>query len=193
MNRPLILSSSSTARRALLARLGTPFISVSPDIDETALPNETPTALVQRLAKEKAIASATAYPNALIIGSDQVGCVDNQILGKPHTHTKAVEQLRFVSGKLITFYTGLCLLDSATGKTEECIEEYHVQKRVLTDDLIERYLAKEKPYHCAGSCHVEGLGISLIARLQGDDYTALIGLPLIRLTDLLEKMGFPVI
>lgn len=188
--RQFILSSSSPARRALLERMKAPFIATSPNVDETPLPNEMPQALVKRLAYLKAQASAKTYSDALIIGCDQVGFVDQQILGKPHTHERAVQQLSFLSGKTIEFYIGLCLLDSATGQSWETLETYTATMRPLSEPEILAYLQQEQPYHCAGSCQIEGLGISLVEKLLGDDYTALIGLPLIKLTSLLREAGY---
>lgn len=187
MPQKLILSSSSPARRELLARLQIPFEYISPDIDETPLPNEKIPAMVLRLAEAKARKSAQHFPDALIIGCDQVGELENQILSKPLTEENAIKQLKFMSDKEIIFYTGMCLLDASTNQIQTAVETYKVKIRKLTDVMIQNYLQKEKPLQCAGSIHVEGLGISLIEKLSGDDYTALIGLPLIRLTKMLEQ------
>lgn len=183
----LILGSSSPARLALLQRLQIPFTQMSPDVDETALPGEKAEDLVLRLAKAK----ACAIPNtdALIIGCDQVGVLDNTILCKPLTHEKAAQQLRLMSNQRIRFLTGLCLLDTRNNHYQLALETYDVYFRSLSDEMIEAYLQKEKPLHCAGSFQAEGLGITLISKFQGDDYTALIGLPLIRLVDMLSKIG----
>jgi len=193
MKNTLILSSSSPARRALLARLPLAFVSISPDVDETPLPGEDVAAMVLRLAELKAKKSAQSYPEDLIIGCDQVGTLDNIILCKPISHEKAVQQLRQVSGKKVRFLTAICLLDAKTGNTQLATETYDVYFRKLTDAMIESYLLKEKPYHCAGSFQAEGLGITLIEKFHGDDYTALIGLPLIRLVAMLEKAGVDIL
>lgn len=185
----LVLSSSSKARRALLTRLAMPFVATSPDVDETPLPNEDTHAMVLRLAESKAKACSSAYPQALIIGSDQVGILDNTVLCKPHTHEKAVQQLRLVSGKKVRFLTGLCLLDVKNNHCQLAVETYDVYFRDLSDAMIEQYLQKEDALQCAGSFQAEGLGITLIRKFAGDDYTALIGLPLIRLVEMLEKVG----
>lgn len=189
----LILASSSPFRRELLNRLGLNYSCVSPDIDETALPDESAEALVCRLAQAKAQAVATEYPNALIIGSDQVAVLEGNILGKPGNHQKATQQLKAASGKRVLFQTGLCLYNSATGKAQlECVP-FAVQFRQLTDEQIENYLKAEQPYNCAGSFKSEGLGIALFEKLEGDDPNALIGLPLIRLVRMLEQEGVRVI
>lgn len=187
-SRELILSSSSPARRALLARLQIPFTSTSPDIDETKLPDESITEMVLRLSEAKAKKSALLYPDALIIGSDQVGTLEGEILCKPITHENAVRQLRLVSGKMVRFLTGLCLYDAKTQQTQLSLETYDVCFRELSDDMIEHYLEKEQPFQCAGSFRAEGLGVVLIRKFAGDDYTALIGLPLIRLVEMIEKI-----
>lgn len=193
MNKILVLSSSSPARRALLGRLSMPYISVSPDVDETRLPGEHVTAMVTRLAEAKARKSAQLHPDALIIGCDQVGSIDDTILCKPLTHEKAVSMLRQVSGKKVRFLTAICLLDASTGTLQQATETYDVYFRELTDEMIENYLRKEQPYQCAGSFQAEGLGIALIEKFAGDDYTALVGLPLMRLTKMLEQAGVRVI
>lgn len=186
----LVLSSSSPARRALLERLQTPFIATSPDVDETPLPNEDIPSMVKRLAELKAKKSAHVYPDAFIIGSDQVGELEGTILCKPLTHENAVKQLKMMSGKMVRFYTALCLLDGRMQKLQMSIETYDVYFRELNDEIIHAYLEKEKPFQCAGSFRAEGLGIALIDKFHGDDYTALIGLPLIRLTKMLNQAGF---
>jgi len=165
-NQQLVLGSSSPFRKMLLERLMVPFITSNPNIDETPLENETPIQLVERLAIEKAQEVAQTFPNALIIGSDQVALHGNEIVGKPHTHERAVEQLRTASGKKITLY------------------------KTLSEEVIEAYLRKEQPYNCAGSVRSEGLGIALLERFEGDDPNTLIGLPLIRLIGMLKNEGF---
>jgi MAF protein len=189
----IVLASSSTYRRALLEKFGLPFICASPAIDETALPQETAQTLVARLATAKAQALAAQYPNSWIIGSDQVAHLDGEILGKPGTHENAFAQLRTCSGRRVEFLTGLCLLESASGKFQTRVEPFAVVFRQLSAAQINRYLAREQPFDCAGSFKAEGLGIALFERLQGDDPNALIGLPLIRLVTLLEQAGIAVI
>ncbi|MCU7936324.1 MAG: Maf-like protein [Candidatus Thiodiazotropha sp. (ex Dulcina madagascariensis)] len=190
---PLILASSSPFRRELLSRLGMEFGSVSPAVDESPLPAESPEQLVLRLAESKARAVAESHPDALIIGSDQVATVDGCILGKPGTHQRAVEQLLQTAGKRVTFSTGLCLYNSKTGRLQSCCELFHVVFRQLDRQEIENYLNKEKPYNCAGSFKSEGLGICLFEKLEGEDPNALIGLPLIRLIGMLRNEGVDVL
>lgn len=187
---PLLLASSSPYRRALLERLHLPFGCQSPDIDESALPGEPPEHLVRRLAEAKARALAERHDRHLIIGSDQVAALpDGRILGKPHDFERAREQLRAASGSSVTFHTGLCLLNAQSGKAQvDCIP-FTVHFRELDDARIERYLQLEQPYDCAGSFKSEGLGISLFRETCGSDATSLIGLPLIRLVDMLLAEG----
>ncbi len=189
----LILASSSPFRAALLQRLQLNFDIVSPDIDETPLNGESPENLVTRLSHLKAVEVAKSAPDALIIGSDQVARLDGQILGKPGNHQRAVAQLQAASGKRVTFLTGLSLLDSRDGSHQTLMVPFEVEFRQLNRNMIEAYLQREQPYHCAGSFKSEGLGIALFERLDGDDPTALIGLPLIQLTRMLEKAGIAVI
>ena len=191
--RRLILASTSTFRRDLLARLALPFMAQAPEVDETRLPGETAPELVARLAERKAAAVARQEPAALIIGSDQVAVLDGAIIGKPGDHQRAAAQLQQASGRTVVFHTGLCLLDSANGERQIAVEEFRVAFRVLTPAMIERYLRREQPYQCAGSFKSEGLGIALFERLEGDDPTSLIGLPLIRLTRMLEAAGVTVL
>jgi MAF protein len=190
---PLILASSSPFRRELLSRLGLEFSSISPDIDEEALAGEPPEKLVTRLAETKAREIARTHKGALIIGSDQVAVTDGTVMGKPGDHQRALEQLNRLSGKRVSFLTGLCLLNSETGHRQICCEPFHVIFRVLQQQEIENYLLKEQPYHCAGSFKSEGLGISLFERLEGEDPNALIGLPLIRLITMLRNEGVDVL
>ena len=186
----LILASSSPFRRALLSRLMVPFDVVAPDIDETRLPNESAIDLVVRLATEKANIVAGRTKDALVIGSDQVAVHgEDGIVGKPADHDHAVRQLRQASGQTVVLYTGLALVNSSTGHTQSDVVPYTVKFRTLTDDQIESYLLKEKPYGCSGSLRADGLGIALLERFKGDDPTALIGLPLIRLVSMLEAEG----
>ncbi|WP_219272723.1 nucleoside triphosphate pyrophosphatase [Pseudomonas sp. Xaverov 83] len=186
---PLLLASSSVYRRELLNRLHLPFICSSPDIDESHRPDESAVALVKRLAEEKARALAGSHPGHLIIGSDQVAALDDQIIGKPHTFEKAREQLLAASGKRISFLTGLAVLNSTTGHCQvDCIP-FTVHMRTLDTARIERYLRIEQPYDCAGSFKAEGLGVSLFQSTEGPDATSLVGLPLIRLVDMLLAEG----
>jgi septum formation protein len=185
---PLVLASTSPFRKQLLERLGIDFITMAPDIDETPRPGEAPRDLVVRLAEAKARA-AGATQAGLIIGSDQVATTGADILGKPGDHAGAAAQLAYLSGRRVTFHTGLCLLNSVSGEIQADTVAYHVVFRTLDADRIERYLRAEQPYNCAGSFKSEGLGIALFERMEGDDPTALIGLPLIRLTDMLAAAG----
>ncbi len=187
--RKLILASTSPYRRMLLERLQTPFETVSPKVDETALHDETPQQLVERLAIAKAQAVANNSPNSLVIGSDQVAVHGNEIVGKPRDHDHAVEQLRQASGNSVTLYTGLALINSDTGNVQSEVVPFGVVFRTLDDTQIENYLRKEQPYDCAGSVKSEGLGITLLERFEGEDPNTLIGLPLIRLVRMLEKEG----
>ena len=189
----IVLASTSQYRRELLERLGIPFDTASPDVDETALTYETPEQLVKRLAKLKARAVAEDFPDALIIGSDQVAVLDNQILGKPGNHKTAVKQLNNASGKKVLFLTGLCLLNSATGESQINVDEYSVTFRQLSASQIENYLQREQPYDCAGSFKSEGLGISLFEKMKGDDPNSLIGLPMITLINMLSAEGVDVL
>ncbi|MDG9885638.1 septum formation inhibitor Maf [Pseudomonas putida CSV86] len=189
---PLILASSSPYRRELLARLHLPFDWASPDIDERRIDDEPAVDLVKRLAREKALALADRHPAHLIIGSDQVAVLGEQILGKPHTFDKACEQLLAASGNHVTFLTGVALLNSATGECQVDCVPFSVHMRDLDLPRIERYLRIEQPYDCAGSFKCEGLGVSLFQDTHGCDATSLIGLPLIRLVDMLIKEGVSV-
>lgn len=185
----LLLASSSPFRRQLLDKLGLNFIHQSPDIDETRLAGESPVALVMRLAREKAAALADSHPDTLIIGSDQVAVIGDQVLGKPGTREKAIEQLSAASGQRVTFLTGLCLLNTATGRTQVACDPFHVQFRTLRPAQIERYVDAEQPLNCAGSFKSEGLGIVLFKALEGRDPNTLVGLPLILLTEFLAAEG----
>ncbi len=192
-DRRLILASTSPFRRELLMRLSLPFSVQAPDVDETRLPGEDTLALVTRLAEWKARAVAESQPEALIIGSDQAAVLDGEIIGKPGDHQRATAQLQRASGRTVTFYTGLCLLDGVSGVCQLAVEEFRVVFRPLSAAMIEAYLQREQPYQCAGSFKSEGLGITLFERLEGDDPTSLIGLPLIRLTRMLEAVGVAVL
>ena len=190
---PIVLASTSPYRRALLERLGLPFHTSAPLVDESRHPGESPTALVTRLARSKAQAVAGLYPRALIVGSDQVAVIEGDILGKPGDREQAIAQLTRASGKSVVFYTGLCLLNAATGRAWVICEPYEVRFRHLTDGQIAGYVERERPFDCAGSFKSEGLGIALFERLSGDDPNALIGLPLIRLVGMLQAEGLDVL
>jgi septum formation protein len=188
----LVLASTSPFRKALLQRLDLVFETLSPQVDETALQGEPAETMVKRLSEAKARAGAKQYPNALIIGSDQVAVCDGDVLGKPGNHENARRQLARLAGHRVSFLTGLCLYDAATDTTRLDLVPYHVTFRGLTDQQIERYLRAEQPYNCAGSFKSEGLGISLFESMQGEDPNALIGLPLIRLVSWLNEAGIAV-
>jgi MAF protein len=190
---PLVLASTSPFRRELLARLGLPFETASPDLDERALPGESAQALVMRLAEAKARAVADRHPDALIIGSDQVASIGGVVLGKPGSRVRAVEQLQYASGRTAVFRTGLCLLNAASGQARVHCEPFKVHFRGLDRARIEAYVDREQPLNCAGSFKSEGLGIALFRRLEGDDPNALIGLPMIRLIDMLLDEGIDVL
>lgn len=192
-SQPLVLASTSIYRSELLARLQIPFQTAAPDVDETPLPGESAKQTSWRLSRKKAQAVAARFPDALIIGSDQVALLDEQQMGKPLTHDNAVRQLRAMRGRNVVFYTALTLLDAHSGAMQTEVAENCVSFRDLSDDEIESYLRKEQPYHCAGSAKSEGLGIALISRMQGDDPNALIGLPLILLVEMLKKWGISVL
>lgn len=194
MRKPLILGSSSPYRKELLSRLNIPFECHSPSIDETALDNESPEALVKRLTVEKAFAvdrdrKKSSQPHGLIISSDQVAVIDKQILGKPLNHQNAVKQLSRFCGKKVSFITGLCLLNQEDQSYQYVLNEYHVYFRELTHQEIDDYVKIEQPFNCAGSFKCEGLGISLFEKMEGDDPNSLIGLPLISLCKLLRDQG----
>lgn len=185
----LVLASTSVFRRELLARLQLPFETASPDVDETALEGETPAATAERLSIAKAKAVADRFPDALIIGSDQVAHLGSERFGKPYTRERAIEQLQAMRGKTVVFHTGLCLYNSASGRTQLAGIPTEVGFRLLSDGEIERYLDREQPYHCAGSAKSEGLGIALLDHMRGNDPNALIGLPLIALCAMLRNEG----
>jgi MAF protein len=185
---PIVLASTSPFRRELLSRLALPFQCKAPDIDESRRPDESPLELVRRLSEAKARAGAPDC-QSLVIGSDQVATVGNDVLGKPGTHERAAAQLHHLSGRSVTFLTGLCLLDTATDESQVDVIPFLVHFRTLSGEQIERYLRHDQPYNCAGSFKSEGLGITLFKGMEGNDPTALIGLPLIRLTDMLKNAG----
>jgi MAF protein len=193
----LVLASTSPFRQQLLQTLMLPFNCVNPDVDETAAKDETALALVKRLAEQKALAGAnlidqTSVPQ-LIIGSDQVAMINGQIIGKPNNIENAIDQLSAASGQAITFYTGLAVFNCDNQRMLSCVEPFTVHFKSLTEAQIRYYIDKEQPLYCAGSFKVEGLGIALFSRLEGDDPNTLIGLPLIRLIDLLAQHGVDVL
>ena len=185
----LVLASSSPYRRELLSRFKLSFDVFSPDIDESPRIGENAREISIRLAREKAFKVAPHYSKSLIIGSDQTAECQNQIIEKPNTHAFAVKQLQFLSGKIVTFYTSLCLLNTQTNKIQECVVDFEVKYKELSLEIIESYLMKEQPYNCVGSIKSEGLGIALLDYIKGDDPTALIGLPLIKLSTMLQNEG----
>jgi septum formation protein len=189
----LVLASTSPFRRELLTRLGLPFETAAPDVDECRQGQESPSELVARLAEAKARACAAQFPDALIIGSDQVAVLNDTILGKPGNHETAVKQLQAASGRQVDFLTGLCLLNSKTQNRQLKVVSFSVVFRPLSEEQIENYLLREQPYNCAGSFKSEGLGICLFEKMQGDDPNALIGLPLIELTTMLATEGMDVL
>lgn len=189
----IILASSSAFRKSLLERLQIVFSCISPDIDESQYADEAAEDYVKRLARQKAEAVSRLNSDAVVIGSDQCALLDGVILGKPYTHQNALRQLKNAQGKTVIFHTGLCVLQQSSGfcKVEDIL--YEVEFRQLNDGQLEHYLRVEQPYQCAGSFKSEAYGISLFSRMRGDDPTALIGLPLIRLTAMLEDAGIRVI
>lgn len=193
MKPEIILASSSPFRKSLLQRLHIPFSCISPEIDESQYQKEAARDYVKRLARQKAEAIARSNPNALIIGSDQCALLDGMILGKPDSHANALKQLKSAQGKSVVFHTGLCVLQhsSAFCRLDDIL--FEVEFRQLQDEQLEHYLRVEQPYQCAGSFKSEAYGVTLFSRMQGDDPTALIGLPLIRLTSMLEEAGVRVI
>ena len=191
--RRLVLASTSSYRKVLLERLGLPFIAAAPHADERPLSGEDAPATALRLAQMKAQSVRAAHRDALIIGSDQVATSGGRALGKPGDHANAVRQLRALSGKSADFHTAVALLDAANGSVQTRVVPCRVHFRQMDDKRIERYLAREKPYDCAGSAKAEGLGIALIARIETEDPTSLIGLPLIALTEMLERAGMPAV
>lgn len=185
----LVLASTSAYRRELLQRFGLPFEVARPDIDESPLPGEHPRATAERLAIEKARAVAGNFTDALIIGSDQVAAMGDIRFGKPGTVERAVAQLKQMSGQTVVFHTALALLNTQTGDAQIDVVPTEVRFRTLSDDEIVRYVDKEHPLDCAGSAKSEGLGITLLDALSGDDPNALVGLPLIALARMLRHEG----
>jgi septum formation protein len=191
--RQLILASTSVYRHQLLGRLRIPFSVISPEVDESALAGELPEQLARRLALAKAQAVAVRHPDAVVIGSDQVADLSGSALGKPHTHARAVAQLQTMRGQTVVFQTAIAVVCQASGFNQSDLAQVRVRFKPLTDAQIEHYLHAEKPYDCAGSAKSEGLGIALLERIDSDDPTALVGLPLIRTCRLLEAAGLAVL
>lgn len=191
--RPLILGSTSPYRRELLQRLRLPFEVVRPEVDETPHAGELPVALAQRLAMEKALTVARQHPQAVVIGSDQVADLDGEPLGKPGTHERAVAQLQRMRGHTVVFQTAVAVVCIESGFAEQALAQVKVQFRQLSDAAIETYLRAEQPYDCAGSAKSEGLGIALLERIDNQDPSALVGLPLIHTCRLLRAAGLPLL
>jgi septum formation protein len=188
-SRRLILGSTSPYRRELLQRLQIPFEVASPDVDETPRPDEAPALLARRLALSKARAVAANFPEAVVIGSDQVADLNGQPLGKPGSHARAVAQLRQMRGQTVVFQTAVAVVCQQSGFEQTDLAAVKVRFRLLSDDEIENYLHAEQPYDCAGSAKSEGLGIALLASIENDDPTALVGLPLIRTCRMIQAAG----
>ena len=187
--RALVLGSTSRYRQELLQRLRIPFSVAAPDVDETPRAGEAPAALAMRLALAKARAVASAFSQAVVIGSDQVADLDGVPLGKPGSHERAVAQLRLMRGRTVIFQTAVAVVCMASGFEQAALAAVKVRFRQLSDEAIENYLQAEQPYDCAGSAKSEGLGIALLEAIDSDDPTALIGLPLIRTCHLIEAAG----
>jgi septum formation protein len=193
MNPPLVLASTSPYRAELLGRLALPFATAAPGVDETRQAGEPPEALVRRLARAKAEAVAGRRPEAVVLGSDQCLSLDGEVLGKPGGFDAARDQLRRVSGRRVTFLTAVCRAGPEGAEPETALVPFTVAFRTLSDQTITRYLQRDAPYDCAGSLRSEGLGVALMAATEGDDATALTGLPLIATVRLLEEAGIPVL
>ena len=186
---PLVLGSTSPYRRELLARLRLDFSVDAPQVDETPQPGEAPARLAQRLAMEKALEVASRHPGAVVIGADQVAELDGQPIGKPGNHARAVVQLQAMRGRQVVFHTAVAVVRPDTGFAQGLLAPVVVQFRPLTDAEIEHYLRLEQPYDCAGSAKCETLGIALLERIDSDDPTSLVGLPLMRTCALLRLAG----
>ena len=194
MDQQLVLASSSTARYGLLKKLGIPFKVMVPDIDETRFAEEPIQIMVERLALTKVNKVAQQCQNqSIIIGCDQMVEVDGQVMGKPGNHEKAIQQLRYCSGRVLNSYTGLCVLDSVSDIQHCVVVHCRVYFKELSDTMIEGYLQRDQPYQCAGSIRAEGLGVALFTHIETDDMTALIGLPMIKLVDFLSDLGLNVL
>ena len=189
----LVLASTSRYRRGLLERFEIPFSVADPGVAEERLTGESPEGMARRLAEAKALAVANRFRDALIIGCDQVAVGNGEVLGKPGTRENAVRQLRALSGREAVFHTAVCVHKTSDGSSRVRVVPCRVTFRKLDDGTIDRYLAREQPYDCAGSAKAEGLGIALIAKMEGEDPSALVGLPLIALVDLLHEQGLNVL
>jgi len=189
-SKKLILASTSKYRKELLGRLGLAFETISPEVDETPLANESPELMAIRLAQAKALAVSLSNPSTCVIGSDQVVDLNGVAMGKPGDHKNAMAQLQKLRGQTVKFHTAVCVAHAGSAKTVNVITE--VKFRQLPDDVLEAYLLAETPYDCAGSAKSEGLGICLLERVRSDDPTALIGLPLITVCSLLREAGFSI-
>lgn len=187
----VILGSTSSFRKQLLKKLHIDFVQLAPEIDETPLKDETPKAMVNRLSLTKAQEIAKTSPNAIIIASDQTAVFNGLPIGKPHSVKNAIKQLSDFSGHCITFYTGLVVINTATQQTYQTMDITKVYFRSLSENVIRNYIEIEQPLNCAGSFKSEGLGITLFKRIESNDPNALIGLPLIQLTDIFYQMGYP--
>ncbi|WP_410497636.1 Maf family protein [Chitinibacter sp. S2-10] len=192
-NLRLVLASSSPYRKELLSRLGIPFETAPPDLDESPLGGETAAQTSERLAIAKARVLAEQFPDSLIIGSDQVALLNGEQLGKPGNHERAVEQLKAMRGQTIDFHTALALYNTATDTHQSIVDVTRVTMRDYSDEQITTYLQREQPYNCAGSAKTEGLGIVMIAAIEGRDPAAIIGLPLIELVTMLNNEGFVIL
>lgn len=192
MQKKLILASSSRYRRELLDRLGLEYDAESPDIDESSRPGETPKDTALRLSEMKARAIWEKHPGSVVIGSDQVADLNGTKLGKPHTRERAIEQLTAMQGNVVVFYTALCVID-AEGCAEKLLSPTTIRMRSLKRETIEAYVDREEPFDCAGAAKIEKLGIALMASVESDDPTSLIGLPLMKLTTLLANAGVEVL
>lgn len=188
-----MLASASPYRKALLERLGVPFVVAAANVDETVLPDETPAMSALRLAEAKARAISISHPESLIIGSDQLAECAGKPVGKPRDRAHAKELLRDMRGRSIVFHTALCLLNSQSGRLQSALVDVVSTLRALDDDAIEAYLDRDQPFDCAGAMRIETLGIALVTRVASDDPTALIGLPLIALCDMLAAEGVAVL
>ena len=193
MQRNIILASSSPFRKELLARLQLDFACLSPDVDESILADEDAVRYVRRLAESKAQVIARQHPEAIVIGSDQCALLDDRILGKPGNHKKALQQLRQAQGKRVVFHTAVCVMQLSSGFNQVEEVPFEVEFRHLSDQQLEHYLKAEQPYQCAGSFKAEGYGSCLFRRMRGDDPSALIGLPLFNLVEMLEAAGVEVV
>ncbi|MBM5573811.1 Maf family nucleotide pyrophosphatase [Deefgea sp. CFH1-16] len=192
-SRQLVLASTSLYRKELLERLGLPFVTAAPNLDESPLIGETAAQTSERLAIAKAKVLADQYPNSLIIGSDQVALLNGVQLGKPGNHERAVVQLAAMRGQSIAFHTALCLYNTATQQVQSHVDITKVTMRDYSDAQIETYLRREQPYNCAGSAKTEGLGIVMIAAINSTDPAAIIGLPLIELVSMLNRESYPIL